>query len=180
LAAEGTSERRRGEDAVLQLASTADVPVLAVPADHARLPRRAVVAMDFSASSRYAALAALRLLAPGGLLTIAHVEPDADLRALGQEGWAEIYERGVAGLFDELAEALSAVRGDVAIETVLLGGEPATALLEYAALHESELIASGAQSASTRGGRFTGSVSAALLRGARAAVLLAPAAGSSD
>jgi nucleotide-binding universal stress UspA family protein len=175
LAEEGTSERRTGEDAVLHVARSTDVPVLAVPVGCARLPASALLATDFSPASWSAAGAAMRVLAPGATLTLAHVEPEADLRDLGQEGWVRIYERGVTGLFEELAGALRAARDDVRIESVLLKGDPVPALLEYAARRACELIASGAQSASDIGDPFTGSVSTALLRGARCCVLIAPA-----
>ncbi|HEU4566039.1 MAG TPA: universal stress protein [Gemmatimonadaceae bacterium] len=175
LAAPGTPERAASEDMVLHLTSTADVPVIAVPAEYARLPARALVAMDFSETSRRAAAMTARLLAPGATLTLAHVEPEADLRALGHEGLAEIYERGVAGLFEELVAELRG-ESDAVIETVLLKGEAAPAVLDFAASRDYELIACGTQGESALDRHFTGSVSTALLRGAPRGVLIAPPA----
>jgi nucleotide-binding universal stress UspA family protein len=175
VAPHGTAARFANEDAALQLARAVDVPVVAVPSECIALPSHALVATDFSAPSTRSAYAALALLAPGATITLAHVEPDADLRATGDEDWAERYERGVGSLFGEL-EAGLAGSGDVTVETVLLHGDPAPALLSHAERAGCDLIATGTQSMPESGPRLTGSVSTALLRGARVAVLLAPPA----
>jgi nucleotide-binding universal stress UspA family protein len=183
LAERGTVGRPASEDEALQVTRAADVPVVAVPVDCAFLPRRALVALDFGDGSKRATLTAARLLAPGATLTLAHVEPEADLRALGQEGLAEIYERGVAERFRAIEAELAAERramGDTTVETVLLTGEPAPVLLERAVRGAYDLIACGtqgvAQAMSPRERHVTGSVSTALLRGAGCAVLIAPPA----
>jgi nucleotide-binding universal stress UspA family protein len=170
---EDTAERRASEHVVLEMTRAVGVPVVAVPRTCASLPTRALVAMDFSASSRRAARAAMQLLAPGATLSLVHVAPEADLRALGQEGLAEIYERGVAACHQELSAELGGPP-DVTIETVLLRGEPAPALLDLASNSQCDLIAAGTQGVSALDRQFTGSVSTALLRGARCAVLIAP------
>ena len=168
----GTPGRSKSEDDVLQLTRTASVPVVAAPRECGRLPSHALVAIDFSESSRRAARAALQLLAPDATLTLVHVEPVADLRALGREGWAEIYERGVARLFESLEEELGGT--GVRVESVVLEGEPVAALLGYAATHACDLVASGTQGVAAHGPCLTGSVSTALLRGSTATVLVAP------
>lgn len=60
------------------------------------------------------------------------------------------------------------------MKTTLVGGEPVPALLDYSATHGSDLIATGTQGVAAHGPCMTGSVSTALLRGAPAAVLIAP------
>lgn len=175
VAEHGTADRSASEDSVLQLARVGDVPVVAVPPDCVGLPKHAMVAVDFGAPSTRAAYAALALLAPGGTITLAHVEPDADLRVAGEEDWTERYERGVASLFADLVAGLGS-SGDATVETVLLHGDPAPALLDHATAHACDLVATGTQSVPASGQRATGSVSTALLRGARAIVLLAPSA----
>lgn len=173
LTAHGSPGRATSEDSVLQLTRAADIPVVAVPAGCDRLFANALVAVDFSETSLRAARAVLPLLVPGATLTLAHVEPIADLRAMGREGWAEIYERGVAGLFASLQAQLSGA-SDVAVRTVLLEGEPVPALLDHAARNGCDLVASGTQGADARGPCLTGSVSTALLRGTSGAMLVAP------
>lgn len=169
----GTVERPPSEDAVLQLMESTPVPVVAVPPQSEHLPTRALVAMDFSEVSKRAAGAAIDFVDSGATVTLAHVAPEADLRALGAEGLAAIYEQGVAGLFQQLEVELEA-RGDVRVETVLLKGEPAPALLALATSGAYDLIACGTHGAAAAGRRFPGSVSTALLRGARCPVLIAP------
>ena len=171
----GARGRAHTEDAALQVTRTADVPVVAIPPDIALLPRRALVAMDFSEASLRAARAALLTLTTGSVLTIAHVSPDADFRELGKEGWAEIYSSGVTGLFERLADELRSP-GEVDVDTVVLRGEPSVALLELAARGAFDLIAAGSQSAPWVEWHLTGSVSTSLLREARCAVLIAPPA----
>ncbi len=168
--------RAATEDAALQVRGSAGIPVLAVPAAQEQLPQRALVAVDFSAASIFAARAAIPLLAPGATLTLAHVEPRVDFRALGMDGWAEIYERGVAALLEPLAARLTAA-GDITVNTVVLrseDGDTSAALLERAREHDFDLIATGTQGHTALDRHLTGSVSTALLRGARCAVLIAP------
>jgi nucleotide-binding universal stress UspA family protein len=171
--AHGAPGRAQTEDAALQVTRTADVPVVAVPPDRALLPRRALVAMDFSEASVRAARAAILALTSGGSLTLAHVEPDVEFRELGKEGWGEIYARGVAGLFEQLAGELR-VPGEVDVDTVVLRGDAPAVLLELAARGGFDLIAAGSQAAPWVEWHLTGSVSTSLLRGARCAVLIAP------
>ena len=173
--AHGAPRRAATEDAALQVTRTADVPVVAVPSDVALLPRRALVAMDFSEASARAARAALVTLAGGGMLTLAHVAPEVDFREIGKEGWGQIYDRGVAGLFEQLADELR-IPGDVDVETVVVRGDASTQLLEIAARGAFELVAAGSQTAPWVEWHLTGSVSTSLLRGARCPVLIAPPA----
>jgi nucleotide-binding universal stress UspA family protein len=172
----GVRGRAATEDAALQVRGAAGIPVLAVPAGQTQLPRRALVAMDFSAASLRAARSTIPLLAKGATLTLAHVEPRVDFRTLGMHGWAEIYERGVAAMLAPLATALS-VPDDITVDIAMLrtdDADPAVALLERAQRDSSDLIATGTQGHTALDRHLTGSVSTALLRGARCVVLIAP------
>jgi nucleotide-binding universal stress UspA family protein len=173
--AHGAPGRAQTEDAALQVTRTSDVPVVAVPPDVALLPRRALVAMDFSEASVRAARAALLMLTGGGVLTLAHVAPDVDFREMGKEGWGQIYDQGVAGLLEQLAGELR-VPGDVDVDTVVARGDTSARLLELAARGAFELVAAGSQTAPWVEWHLTGSVSTSLLRGARCTVLIAPPA----
>lgn len=173
--AHGAPRRPATEDAALQVTRTADVPVVVIPPDVALLPRSALVAMDFSEASARAARAAVLALDGGGTVTLAHVAPDVDFHELGKEGWGQIYDRGVAGLLEELAGELR-TPGEVDVETVFVRGDPSTHLLEIAARGAFELIAAGSQTAPWIEWHLTGSVSTSLLRGARCPVLIAPPA----
>jgi len=175
LAPLGTPERAGGEDEILQVASIANVPVVGVPADQEVLPKRALVALDFGESSRRSAMLALSLLAAKSTLVLAHVEPDADLRALGQDGLAAIYESGVTALFERLINEMEGM--DVTVETMLLKGDAAPSLLTEVASGAYDLVACGTQGVSALDRHFAGSVSTALLRGCSCSVLIAPPTG---
>ena len=117
----GAAGRVATEDAPLQVARTARVPVLAVPPDCVALPGRALVAMDFAEASVRAARTALLTLAVGGRLTLAHVEPDLNFREMGKDGWGEINAAGVVSLFRRLVPELRAP-GDIEVETTIVRG----------------------------------------------------------
>jgi len=173
--AHGAPRRAETEDAALQVTRTVDVPVVAVPPNVALLPRRALVAMDFTEASARAARAAVLTLASGGTLTLAHVTPDVDFREMGKEGWGHIYDRGVASLLEQLVGELR-VPGEVDVEAVVVPGKASVDLLEFATRGAFDLIAAGSQTAAWVEWHLTGSVSTSLLRGARCAVLIAPPA----
>ncbi|MGQ0713700.1 MAG: universal stress protein [Gemmatimonadaceae bacterium] len=171
----GGEHRTATGDAALEIARASETPVLAVPAGYPLLPKNALVAMDFSSASVRAGRAAIPLLAQGAGLTLAYVEPDVDFALLGDARLAETHANGIARLFEELRASL-AVPGDVSVATVFLrGADPAAILLDYARAGDFDLIATGSQGEGAVDRHMTGSVSTALLRGARGAVLIAPA-----
>jgi nucleotide-binding universal stress UspA family protein len=170
-------------DTLIAIATAIDVPILAVPRDQQRLPRRVLVATDFSTASARAARAAVSLLGPGGHLSLLHVEPEIDYEAVGHPAWRHASADGIAGLFDELRHELdeearrSSVprrRTSIVKDTVLLHGEPAPTILEHAARHRNDLIVVGTRGVRAGDTMPLGSVSLAILRGARCAVLVAP------
>lgn len=178
LPASTAPQRTAREDAALQIIRAASGPVLVVPPDTAHLPQHALVAMDFSPASRQAARAALALLGAGGTLTIAHVQPPLDFASAGKPGLDAIYERGMRTLLDDVTTELRAdgqTGGDVTIDTALVRGDPAPALLTLAREGNYDLIAAGTQGVTPLDRYLVGSVSTALLRGARGAVLIVPA-----
>ncbi len=169
----GDPDRSACEDSALQVIRTAPVPVLTVPPDVERLPRRALVAIDFSTASRRAAAAALGVLGSPAAITLAHVQPDVDFTVLGRPGWDAIYASGRDALFRELTTELGTA-SDVTIETVVLHGDPARALLEHAEQGSYDLVAAGTEGLAPVDRQLVGSVSTGLLRGARSMVLIAP------
>jgi nucleotide-binding universal stress UspA family protein len=69
-------DRALGGETALQLVQIANTPVLALPPDVTALPRRVVVATDFTATSIRAARTAAQCLVAGDVLDLAHVVPD--------------------------------------------------------------------------------------------------------
>jgi nucleotide-binding universal stress UspA family protein len=170
-------ERTACEDATLQIIRASRIPVLAVPPSTDRLPRRAIVAVDFSAASRRAAAAALTLLRSRGTLTLAHVQPNIDFAALGRPGADAIYASGRDALLQELETELRQQIGearDITIDTRVLRGDASETLLAHAREGSYDLIAAGTAGLSAPDFHDMGSVSTSLLRGASCAVIVVP------
>lgn len=170
-------ERIRSEQMVLQLARVMERPVLAVPRGCTTLPTRALVALCGDAGSERAARAAARVLAPGGTLTLAHVVPGPGEHALAAGQPLDHPGRGAAQRVERLAAALRAVPG-ITVETAILRGEPAAALLALAAGRRCDLIACGMSRDSAQRGPDGDGTLAAVLGGAAGAVLVAPPDGA--
>lgn len=136
---------------------------------------RTLCAVDGSEESRRAAEIALDLVdALGGQMAFAHVAELPELHGLSPEG-RHLLERHyqwprelVAG-FCEQARA----RG-VDAEPVELTGQPASALLAYAAEWSATLIAAGSRGLGGFAGLGLGSVSHQLIRHAPCSVLISP------
>ncbi|MFL5579759.1 MAG: universal stress protein [Gemmatimonadaceae bacterium] len=170
----GAAARLVGETAVAVM-RTARVPVLATTADGA-LPTRAVVAMDFTRSSLRAAALAAALLAPGGALALAHVEPDYGLAGREYDGWRRVYGEGVRHAFEAVRARLALPDGTTLEALVARGGGAAGVALGLAAERHAELIAVGQHGHDFVERLIVGSVATAIVRGARCPVLVAPPA----
>ena len=164
-----------GGELAARVLRASTVPVLSVAPGFAVLPRRIVVAVDFSPASVRAAQAALLLVAPGGTVTLLHViSPflaDAPLRDAQGRDPAD----AVQSLFGRLRDELRAyVPDDVTIETLIRTGDDIDGILAGAAASDADLIAVG-----THGPRFVerflvGSVASSILHAAPQTVLAAP------
>lgn len=178
----GPLDRAFNRETALQVIRHARVPVLAVPSDARALPRRAVVAVDFSASSRAAARAALTLLGARGALYLVHVAPQKGLPTSELDAFDTAWERDYREAAEEMLTSLEsdlAAPADVHVERVLRSGEPARELLELAEAEAIDLIATGNRGHGPFVRTIVGSVSTRVLRGARCAVLVTPTAAAS-
>ena len=164
-----------GERAI-QVTRSSDRPVLVVPPGaSAATPRRAVVAVDFSAASQRAARFALDLLADCGELVLVHVKSAVKLSEESAGWWDEAYQRRGAELFQRFAASLPMERGISVITTMLHGDVPPT-LLDHARELGADLIACGARRHSFLERMLVGSVSEGLVRRAECPVVVVPAA----
>jgi nucleotide-binding universal stress UspA family protein len=174
-------ERWFGRHTTLQVVQFSHVPVLAVPADRSDLPRRALVAVDFSPLSLDALKSVRSVLAEGAELHLVHVVPgipDIPLTAAVENGaWLE----GMAEAAEEMHERLRQLAVAISpsgldrVETHLLqGDDPAAELLSLAERLEVDLIATGSHGHGFWGRLVLGSVSAHLLRTMRCAIFVAP------
>lgn len=163
-------DRALGDETALYLAQMAATPVLAVPANTANIPHRAVVAVDFSPTSVLAARTVARWLEPGDVLHVVHVsaaEHDAHHGHL-----AERDESGNARLGEIASYVRSGSQGE--IDTVQLSGEPARAVLDYARAIDADVIALGSHGYGIWKRMMLGSVASKIIRLSPRAVLVAP------
>lgn len=173
-------DRMFGSETALQTIRLADRPVLAVAPSFAALPRRAVVAMDFSAASVRAAEEALALLADGGTLSLVYVRPhDIDLVRLGDEYLQWQHGARVDELFDRVAAALRAPP-TITVRRLVMTGEPAEQVIEVARRDGADLVAAGSSGLGFLDRLIVGSVATRLLRRADVSVLVVPRPSAAD
>jgi nucleotide-binding universal stress UspA family protein len=172
LGGHGFAERSLQGETALRTIRWAEIPVLAVAPRATELPGSAVVAMDFSVPAIQAARAACALLGETGTLTLAYVRPGEV--ALGEPALVGFPDSAlVETLFTDLRKALPVPSG-ISLETVMLSGDPALAILSLAQSREVDLIAAGSHGYSALQRALLGSVSTWLLRHAECSVLVAP------
>jgi nucleotide-binding universal stress UspA family protein len=160
----------RGEKA-LQLAQIASTPVLAVPATAETLPKRAVVAIDFSPTSVRAARMVAKLLTAGDTAQFVHVAPSAAKRSNASASGSAASQ--VKGRLEEIAATIGLSQG-VQLETVELYGTPAPALLDQAERVDADLIALGSHGYGVWKRFVLGSVASKIIRLSQRCVLVAP------
>ena len=160
-------------DTAIEMLRESDVPVLLASNEFAALPRRAVIAVDFSPESMEAARAGMRLLHPESELHLVHVRPDVTIFD-GSGLWEEEYERVAADQLEKFRQALAAPR-TMRVETAILIGKPAQALTEFANKIEADLIVSGTHGIGMMRRIFIGSVAAGLLHKTEKSLLVVPA-----
>ena len=166
-------DRVFGDETSLRALRHVGCPVLAVTPDFVRLPRRAVVGVDFSPSSVWAAEEALRLLDDGGSLTLMHVRSRLELSQPVWAAWDVRYNRRVTELFERLTRMLPA-RPGVRIETVTRTGDAVDEILGYAHANSAELVAVGSHGAGLVERILVGSVATAVIRRSTRSVLACP------
>lgn len=163
-----------GDDTALDVVRAVTCPVLAVAATQPTLPKRVLVATDFTPASEAAAHAALGVIADGGIVHLCHVEADPDVFPVEAAEWRRVYERGATALLAELRAQLTAP-DSVTVSTHVLAGDPASALLKFAVENGVDLVATGTRRLRPLARLAEGSVAARLLRDAPCSVLVAPA-----
>ena len=162
-----------GERAV-QIARLADRPVAIVPPGATAGPVSvAIVAVDFTPTSRRAARFAMDLVADGGRLVLVHVKSAVNLSEEGAGWWEEAYERRTEDLFRRFTAALRPERG-ITINTRLLHGDVGPTLAAFAHDAQARLIACGGRRHSFIERMLLGSVSTELIRRAECPVVVIP------
>jgi nucleotide-binding universal stress UspA family protein len=166
-------DRILGGETTLQVIRMASVPVVAVGRELDPI-RSIVVATDFSPSSTRSAQLALSFLGKEGRLYLTHVEP-------ADEGERESHITRSTGRFPgdlviwfrRQQEQLQVPEG-VIVETISLCGKPADEVLDFAERVHADMITGGTHGHAGLERFLLGSVSTALVRNTRCAVMIAP------
>jgi nucleotide-binding universal stress UspA family protein len=169
-------DRLFGSETALHVLRSARVPVLAVPPGFAQLPRRAVVATDFTFASVRAARVALELVDTARMVYLLHVAPRMELQPDAFAAWMALYGEGVGPAFERIKAELG-LPEHVAIETVTRQGKPSRETLEFARSTQADLIITGSRGAGLVDRLLVGSTATGIIRGANCAVLAVPTGG---
>lgn len=165
-------DRIFGNETAIAVMRHARIPFVAVPATSRGLPEVALVAMDFTDASMAAANLAAQLVPQHGTLHIAHVCAFAGSSAEPGD-LIDLYRAGAQAKLDAVVAKLRH-QADCAIESMLLEGEPAEAILKLAKRERCSLIALGGHELGLVDRILLGSIRTKVLRGATCSVLIAP------
>jgi nucleotide-binding universal stress UspA family protein len=165
------TDRWLGRETVLQVVRRATCPVLAVDSNRRTIPRRTLLAIDFSPSSVAAAREALRIIGGTGPVYLVHVAPRAHVPF--DAGLQAAYEPDIEQALDELRATLE-IPSQVETRTVVLRGDATRQILALADQEGIELIATGSRGFSPIRGSMIGAVPTALVRAAKCSVLIVP------
>lgn len=169
------AERIVADETVLRVLRLSDVPVFATDPRLTDLPRRIVIATDFSAYSVYAARLALSIAAPGAMIYIAHVRPKPRFRGRATELWERSYAMALPEMFANFSRRLEA-SPRMQVETIVLEGLPGKALVDFAEASAADLIVSATHGYGFLNRIMLGSVATDLLRHAPCSLLCVPGA----
>ncbi len=168
-------QRLVSREITLATARRASCPVLAVHPSARGLPKRVVIAMDFSAESIHAARSLRGLLDAGAALHVVHVwKPIASSIGVSALDRADDdYARTLPERFQRVLPSILADT-DAEIVTNVCVGDAAAEILQVARDVHADLIVAGMRGLHAIERLFIGSVSTALLRGATCSLLLVP------
>lgn len=168
----GLLERVLGGESVLRLLQLGETPVLAVERTLEALPRRVVIATDFSVFSIYAAQVALDLVAPDAHVELVHVAPALSDTGPVLRDFAREYREQAAASFAQLIERLA--RPGMQFTSVLLDGNASTRLVEHLTAVEADLMVTATHGYGFLRRMVLGSVAAELVRSAPCSLLCVP------
>ena len=171
-------DRLFGGETALHTLRMARTPVLAVPPGFSHLPRRVVVATDFSMGSVTAARLAFSLIDTASMIYLVHVAPQLELQPEAFAAWMSIFGEGIGPAFDRVKAEIG-LPPSVTVETVSRNGKASREILDFARSTQADLIVTGSRGAGLVDRMMVGSTATGILRGAQCAVLAIPT-GSSE
>lgn len=172
-------DRLFGGETTLHIVRASKSPVLAVTSRFEDLPRRAVIATDFSVASVDSARAALRLFPSITVVYLVHVMSRLEVPPGAFIMSAGLFSEPISKSFERVTSALD-LAPSITIETIALEGKPSREVLKFAREASADLIVTGSRGAGLMSRLLVGSTATGIIRGADCAVLAVPAAPGSD
>ncbi len=165
-------DRLLGGESVLRLLQLGNTPVFAVSSELEALPKRVVIAADFSVFSVYAARVALDFVAPDAWIQLVHVAPPFGGNAQVLREFSDEYRREATKAFSTLVGQLR--RPGLTFDTLLLDGNASTRLVEHLAAVQADVVVTATHGYGFFKRMMLGSVTAQLVRTAPCSVLCVP------
>lgn len=162
-------------DTMLGLVRRGDAPVLAVSPTLRSLPRRVVIAVDFSRASPAAMRATMMLLEEPATVYLAHVKVTGELPLSEIALRDREYDLTLPEAFERVTAGLDIPAG-IRIERVTLSGNTPRAILDFAESVDADLLVAGSHGRGAIGRLVVGSVATHLLRGTSCSIMIVPRA----
>lgn len=161
-----------GEETAMEIARLSDVPLLVASPVMTRLPRRVVVAMDLESEGLQSAPKAVQMIADTPSISCAHVKPRADFLGIDWASYDAGYEMAMRERFKTLENDMNAVH--LRPDLIVLHGDPARELTEFAEYSKAELIVVGVKRRRGQSRALGGRIVSRVIRGAGCSVLVVP------
>ncbi|HZI28006.1 MAG TPA: universal stress protein [Gemmatimonadaceae bacterium] len=172
-------DRLLGSETALRIVRASKVPVLAVTTGIQELPKRAVIATDFSVASLDSAGAALRLFPSITDIKLVHVTSRLEVPPEIFITSAGLFSEPISQSFERVTSALD-LPPSITLETIAREGKPSREVLRFAREAGADIIVTGSRGAGLMSRLLVGSTATGIIRGADCAVLAVPAALGSD
>lgn len=170
-----TLDRLLSGETMVGLVRRSQVPVLAVSPSFQRLPRRVVIAVDFSRASKATMRAALMILEEPATVYLVHVKVATDGPLSETELVAREYELALPEAFEQITAGVDIPAG-IRIERVTLRGNVSRTILEFAESVDADLLVAGSHGRGAIRRLIVGSVATRLLRETPCSILIVPRA----
>lgn len=172
-------DRLFGGETALHALRLAKVPVFAVAPEYKHLPKRVIIATDFSVASVKAARLALELFDSVTMVYLVHVAPRLDMQPEAFAAWMSLYGENVGPAFERVRAELAFAPG-VTVEAITRQGKPSREILDFARSANVDTIITGSRGAGMIDRILVGSTTTGIIRGAHCNVLAVPTLGADD
>lgn len=161
-----------GEETAAEIARLSSTPLFVASADVARLPKRIVVAMDLNPDGMQCAPQSLKWLTNEPSISCVHVKPRSEFLGIDWASFDSEYELAMQERFNCFNKEMRQL--DLRPELVVLHGDAAHELTDFASYAKAELIVVGVKRRSGRARAVGGRMAGRVLRQAECSVLIVP------